>query len=83
MEEAVELRAAAMAELRAAVAGTAEGMEEAVELQAACDERNWVTRGPEDRSTADSYSGLPQQTSADPTPGCMHAHQGAPDQCYP
>ena len=35
MEEAVELRAAAMAELRAAVAGTAEGMEEAVELQAA------------------------------------------------
>ena len=48
-----------------------------------CDERDWVTRGPEDRSTADIYSGLPQQTSADPTPGCMHAHQGAPDQCYP
>ena len=35
-----------------------------------------------DRSTADIYSGLPQQTSADPTPGYMHASQGAPNQCY-
>jgi hypothetical protein len=33
-------------------------------------------------STADIYSRLPQQTSADPTPGYMHASLGAPDQCY-